>query len=124
MTKNVSCVVVAAFALASCDAWPTTVIDRSNTTIQFRWLHEDYADWSAWTIIPAGESVVLARAHYVEDFSGIEVVEAGQTYAASTTQMAAFRKTCARSFVDRLTTLGDCEIIYSGQGAFSVRRVR
>ena len=110
--------------LAACDAWPTTVVDRANAPIQFRWHHEDHAEWSAWIAVPPGESVLLARAHYVEDFVSMEVMEAGKTYSVTPTQMAEFRSICARTWVDRITTLGDCEIAYGGGGRFTVRRVR
>lgn len=110
--------------LSACDAWPTTVVDRTNTPIQFRWHHEDHAEWSVWITVPAGESVLLARAHYVEDFESMEVMEADKTYSVTPTQMAEFRSICARTWVDRITTLGDCEIAYGGGGKFTVRRVR
>lgn len=119
-----SLVVALSLALGGCDAWPTMVVNRSSDAVTFRWRHKDHAEWSApWTVAP-GQSAALARAHYVEDFTGVEVEAQGRTYPPTAQQLSSFRRTCARSALDRMTTLGDCEITYSGGGRFAVRRVR
>jgi hypothetical protein len=116
--------ILAGSVLAGCDAWPTNVVDHAGAPIQFRWHHKDYPEWSAWVPVPPGKSVILARAHYVEDFVGMEVDEAGHRYAVSPQEMGEFRRTCSRSLLDHITTLGDCEIVYDGSGRFSVHRVQ
>ncbi len=115
---------LACLLLAGCDAWPTSVVNGSSTPIQFRWRHKDYAEWSAPVAISPGQSTLLARSHFLEDFTGISVVDAGRSYTLSPGQMFAFRRVCARSLLDHITTLGDCKLSYQGQGAFAVRRVR
>ena len=117
-------VVLLGVGLAACDAWPTSAVNKSSARIEFRWHHQDYADWSHWVLIPIGQSNTLARAQYVEDFTGIEVRDDNRIYAVTPEQMLSFRRTCRRSMLDHMDTLGDCEITYAGGGRFTVRRVQ
>lgn len=114
----------AALGLAGCDAWPTHAINRSPGPILFRWHQKDYAGWSAPLALAAGQAESLARAHYVEDFTGLQITDGRVTYTFMGAEMNKLRHVCIRSFLDHLDTLGDCDLSYLGRGRVSVRRVQ
>ena len=118
------CAILTCLLVAGCDAWPTSVANESSMPIQFRWRYKDHGDWSAPVAISPSQSILLARAQYLEDFTGITVIEDGRSYTLSPGQMLAFRRVCARSPLDNITTLGDCELSYRTNGVFAVRRLR
>lgn len=109
--------------LSACDAWPTTVDNRSTHEIQFQWHHRDYEKWSAPLHLPSGRAIPLALDHYAEDFVGVRISEDGHTYTLTPESIANLHKFCSRTAIDRSLNLGgDCWLTYHGNGWVSVSR--
>lgn len=109
--------------LSACDAWPTTVDNRSANTIQFRWHHRDYADWSAPLDLTSGKAMLLARSHYAEDFTGVRIKEGRVIYALTRESIERLHRICSRGAIERRMNLGgDCWLTYHGKGWVSVSR--
>ncbi|MES2325779.1 MAG: hypothetical protein V4499_00410 [Pseudomonadota bacterium] len=108
----------ACLPVSACDAWPTVVDNRSETTIHYQYHHKDYQDWSAIRDLAAGKATRLARAHYAEDIIGVRVREGAQIYELPPSEIDRLHKICSRSWLDHLTTGGDCWLTYRGEGQF------
>jgi hypothetical protein len=109
--------------LTGCDAWPTTVDNRSPSTIQFAWHHADYDQWSAPFELPAGKAIRLALNHYAADFTGVRISEGEHTYALTPEAIDRLHKFCSRTAMERTFNLGgDCWLTYRGNGWVTVAR--
>jgi hypothetical protein len=102
--------------MCGCDAWPTTIDNRSSATIQYRYLHEDYDYWSAVFELAAGKATRLPRAHYADEIVGFQIREGRRAYSLTPTGIERMHRICSRNFLDRLTTAGDCWLTYHGNG--------
>lgn len=77
-------------------ARPTTIDNRSPSTIQFAWYHADYEKWSEPLDLPAGKAMGLAVNHYAADFTGVRISERGRSYTLSREGIEHLRKFCSR----------------------------
>ena len=102
--------------ICGCDAWPTTIDNRSQTAIQYRYLHKDYAYWSAARSLAQGKATTLARAHYADEILGFRIREGTRVYSLTSTGIERMHRICSRSFWDHITTGGDCWLTYYGTG--------
>ena len=114
--------VLAIATLSACDAWPTTFDNRSNATVQFRYNHQDYDEWSAPFTVHAKKAMRLARAHYADEIVGLRVQDGNQTFTLAPKAVEKLHRVCSRTFIDRLTTLGDCWLTYRGNGRLTFSR--
>lgn len=108
--------------LSGCDAWPTTFDNRSNATVQFRYRHQDYDDWSAPFAVHAEKAVNLARAHYADEIVGLRVGDGGRMFSLSPKAVEQMHRVCSRTLFDRLITSGDCWLTYRGNGLLTFSR--
>ena len=108
--------------LSGCDAWPTTFDNRSTATVQFRYRHPDYDDWSAPFAVHAEKAVNLARAHYADEIVGLRVIDGDRMFSLSPKAVEQMHRICSRTVFDRLTTLGDCWLTYRGNGRLTLSR--
>ena len=108
--------------LCGCDAWPTTFDNRTNERVELRYHQREYDDWSAPFPVAAGKATSLARAHYADDIVGLRITDSERAYSLSPQGLAHLHRTCSRSFIDRLTTLGDCWLTYHGNGRLTFTR--
>ena len=60
--------------------------------------------------------IQLARGDYLEDGSGIEIVDNGKHYEVSLAEISDLQKVCSRSTVQKITNLGNCYLTYLGMG--------
>ena len=109
----------ACFLLAGCDAWPTVIDNRTPTEMHFQYHQKGYDDWSVTFDLPPGKATRLARAHYAEDIIGIRVREGARLYDLPTTEIDRLHRACSRTWLDHLTTAGDCWLTYYGGGRFN-----
>jgi len=109
--------------LSACDAWPTTVDNRSGSTIQFTWYHGAYDHWSAPFDLPRGKAMPFALDHRAADFAGVHIQDGRHTYALTPEAIARLHHICSRSAVDRSLSLGgNCWLTYYGNGLVTVSR--
>jgi hypothetical protein len=114
---------LAVVLVSGCDAWPTTVDNRSAQVIQFQWHHRDYDKWSAPVDLPSGKATRLALNQYAEDFTGVRISDNGRTYPLTPAAIARLHKFCSRSAIERSFNVGgDCWLTYHGNGWVSVSR--
>ena len=122
MIRQAVILVLFVAVLSGCDAWPTTFDNRSSATVQFRYRHQDYDNWSASFSVSAEKAMRLARAHYADKIVGLRVRDGRNVFSLSPEVIRRMHRVCSRSLFDRVTTLGDCWITYHGQGRLSVSR--
>lgn len=107
-----------ALLMSACDAWPTTINNRSGRPISFQYHQRDYKEWSARFFLNAGEAQTLAREHWIQDITGLRFYEDGQIYALGYTELKPIRSACDSSLLGRRFNLTpDCNVTYRGKGS-------
>ena len=122
MIRQAVILVLFVAVLSGCDAWPTTFHNRSSATVQFRYQHQDYDNWSAPFFVSAEKATRLARAHHAEEIVGLRMRDGPHVFSLSPEAIQRMHQICSRSLFDRVTTLGDCWLTYHGKGQLIVSR--
>jgi hypothetical protein len=99
---------VAIFVSFGGDRWPTTIDNRSQSNIVFRYKHIDYADWSAPSGLEGGRAMPLSLFHFLKDIQALSISERGKTYTLSGNALRRFQAICAGK--------SDCFLVYKGNG--------
>lgn len=107
-----------ALLVSACDAWPTTINNRSGHPISFQYHQRDYKEWSVRFFLNAGEAQKLAREHWIQDITGLRFYEDGQTYVLGYAELKPIRNACDSSLLGRrFTFTPDCYVTYRGKGS-------
>lgn len=109
-------------ALAGCQWWPMSVVNRSDNPIVFQYLHRGYSEWSAPFDVGANEATHLAARHELHDVVGVKVVEGAETFAFSEQEVRRLEQDCSRSWLDQRSTFGECFLIYLGKGEVRITK--
>lgn len=110
--------------LASCDAWPTVVDNRTNSQLSVRYLHRDHDHWSAPFSVSAGKAMALSRGHWIQDIRAVRIRDGAESYSLAGDALLRVQLACTSSDLGRrFSTAGNCYLIYLGEGRFQITAV-
>jgi hypothetical protein len=111
---------LALLTLSGCDAWPTIMNNRSGRSIVFRYHERSHKEWSASFQLRADRAQRLAQEHWVQDITGLRVIDNGKLYMFDYASLEPIRRACSSmSLARRLKITPDCYVTYAGDGRVS-----
>lgn len=112
-TTRLALLLAACASLAACNSWPTSLDNRADADMRFRYHHRLYDQWSAWAPVKQGRAVMFAHEHRIRDISGFEITEGKLTYRYAARALAPVQQFCAGS--------ASCVLVYRGAGRLEAR---
>ena len=113
-----------AVVLSGCDAWPTVVNNGTSVPITIRYHQREYDSWSRPISVQPNKATRLAREHWIQDITGIEIKDRDHTYQLTGRTLIPLRNACPSiDLARRLKLAPDCYLFYLGTGHLTASSV-